>query len=66
MKCWVVRAAILNLVANVIMVFLILLPRKYTRRVRHTLARLVMGLWVGTMRLWTMLYEDFWQKGNGH
>jgi hypothetical protein len=66
MRRLIVAAALMSLAVNIIMVILVVLPRKHTRRLRHFLARVVMGLWVSTGRMWAMLHDDFWQRGNGH
>lgn len=58
--------AIANLALNLFMFILVIMPRQHTRRIRHALARLVINLWVGTSRVWSMLHEDLWQRGNGH
>ncbi len=65
-KRLVVLFAIANLAFTLFMFVLIILPRQYTRRIRHALARLVVGAWVGNSRVWSMLHDDLWQKGNGH
>jgi hypothetical protein len=66
MKRLLISFAIANTLLNVIMFVLIILPRERTRRIRHALARVVQGGWIASSRLWTMIHEDLWQKGNGH
>lgn len=61
-----VSFAIANAALNVVMFLLVVLPRERTRHVRHTLARVVMRLWVLLARVGSMLHEDLWQKGNGY
>lgn len=58
--------AIANTILNVIMFILVILPRDKTRLIRHALAAMVMKLWISDSRLWAMIHDDLWQKGNGH
>lgn len=66
MRKLIKQVCIVNLILNIIMFILIIMPRKRTRRIRHFFAKLFMELWVGVSRAFAMIYEDLWQKGNGY
>lgn len=53
-------------ILHLLLTILILLPRHYTRRFRHALATIPMGLWASFSRLFALGYEVLWQRGNGH
>ncbi len=44
---------------------MVILPRPMTKKLRHFLAPLIMGMWVRDSSFWSRLYEDLWQEGNG-
>lgn len=59
----------LNLVAvitSLLAVILVIAPRSIPRKIRHTLAWLVMWQWKKFSRLSAIIYDKLWQKGNGH
>lgn len=65
LKTFIIWFAIANLLINVAMVTMILLPRTMTRRLRHAIARSIMSLWGLGSRVLGMVHDDFWQRGNG-
>lgn len=56
-----VSAFILSLAAFLLAV----LPRTYTRRIRHPVARLILWQWRKMSLVSVYLYAFFWQHGNG-
>lgn len=67
LKKLIVYSLILFGVFHLLILILVLMPRKYTRKIRHFLARLLMiAGWHLPARLASLGHDVLWQKGNGH
>ena len=51
---------------HLFVIFLVLIPRPYSRRLRRALAALPMALWVSTSRFFQIGHDIMWQRGNGN
>lgn len=50
---------------HLLILVLVLMPRKYTRQVRHFLAHILMTIWHLSSRVLGMGHDVMWQRGNG-
>ena len=62
----VIICVLTNLLINLLVVAILLLPRRHTRWVRHKLARAVMWQWRKMSKLSAIVYAGLWQRGNGN
>lgn len=46
--------------------FIALIPRAYTRRLRHRLAEFVVWQWVKGSKLSSIIHDWLWKNGNGN
>lgn len=65
-KRLIIFFGIISLAIHVLVFFVLFLPREYTRNVRHFLARAIMLQWISGSRISQIIYNSFWQQGNGH
>ena len=50
--------AYISLGIHIVMLLILFLPKEHTKPIRFLLSKIVMKLWVGFSRVWTVIYED--------
>lgn len=61
-----VALSLTGIILSLLTLALVLAPRRIPRKIRHSLANLVMWQWKKFSRLSAVVYDALWQKGNGH